>query len=153
MLTNRHFKIGSLLVAICVGAVAFACVASYRAPIYLRYGNGIGEAWCVFDRGLVQVELNHGQHGADGLVFNDFSKLEHWGWHELQELRPGWRARVGLSTWSYYLGADSGIVGKPVHGRVIFFPLAPAGAAAVVLFIVLAATKSRRRIHASAATA
>ncbi len=141
---HRWLKIGSLLLVAAAGcALAFAWAASYRAPIYVRYGSGVGEVWCVLDRGLVQVEMNLGRHGAGGWVINDFTGMQRWGWRELQILRPGWRARFGLSTWSYYLGADCGVVGKPVHGRVIFFPLAPAAVGG--LLAIVAAKSARRR--------
>jgi uncharacterized membrane protein len=153
VLANRTWlKFGLLLVIALVGmASAFVWASSYRAPVLIRYGNGVGEVWCVFDRGLVQVELNHGRLGPDGWVINDFTGLTRLGWRELETFRPGLHAKIGLATWSYYLGADSGIVGKPVHGRVIFFPLAPA--IAVGLLTILIATKARRRLIASAATA
>jgi hypothetical protein len=152
MLKNpRLVKIGlSLLSSALAIAIIVAWISSYHAPVYVRYGDSFGEVWCVFDRGLVQLELNHGHHNADGWVINDMTGLDHWGWHELQILRPGWRAHLGLSTWSYYLGRDNGVIGKPAHGRVIFFPLAPALIAGLLL--VLIATRARRRVVHSTAT-
>jgi hypothetical protein len=105
---RRLFNLlAALSLVLCVASL-ISCAGSYHRAYSIRYAAPSATLLCVLDKGLIQIDLVHGDTKERGLEWNDYDREVSWGRKELNFYGPPTiLTRLGFGAWRYRLHVGS----------------------------------------------